>query len=75
MQAMAFTQTDLDNINAAIATGEMTVECNGRRVTYRSMAELQAAKTHIQGEIARGVQTTSAPRSVYQFRMTTARGD
>lgn len=72
---MAFTQTDLDNINAAIATGEMTVEFNGRRVTYRTMGELQAAKTHIQSELARAAQATSTPRSVYQFRMTTARGD
>lgn len=72
---MALTQTDLDNINTAIATGEMTVEFNGRRVTYRSMAELERAKTHVQGELARTAQTTSSPRSVYQFRMTTARGD
>lgn len=72
---MAFTQTDLDNINTAIATGEMTVEFNGRRVTYRSMAELERAKTHVQGELARNTQSTITPRSVYQFRMTTARGD
>lgn len=72
---MAFTQTDLDNINTAIATGEMTVEFNGRRVTYRSMAELQQAKNHIQTELARTAQATSAPRSVFQYRFTTARGD
>lgn len=72
---MAFTQTDLDNINTAIATGEMTVEFNGRRVTYRSMDELERAKKHIEGEIARAAQPTSAPRSVFQYRFTTARGD
>ncbi|TXH90346.1 MAG: hypothetical protein E6Q78_05240 [Rhodoferax sp.] len=73
---MAFSQTDLDNINTAIATGEMTVEFNGRRVTYRSMAELERARSIIESDIARASAASVArPRSVYQFRFTTARGD
>lgn len=71
---MAFTQTDLDNIKTAIATGEMTVEFGGRRVTYRSMSELERAKTLIEGDLARGAAATK-PRSSYHFRFTTARGD
>jgi hypothetical protein len=34
---MAFTTSDLDAINAAIASGELTVRHNGREVTYRSI--------------------------------------
>ena len=71
---MAFTQSDLDNINAAIATGEMTVELNGRRVTYRDITQLMRARTLIQSELS-GVGSSSRPRSVYQFQFTTARGD
>ncbi|HEB94332.1 MAG TPA: hypothetical protein ENI94_12905 [Gammaproteobacteria bacterium] len=44
---MAFTQTDLDNIQAAIANGELTVRVNGKLVTYRSMEELMQAERRI----------------------------
>lgn len=37
---MAFTQSDLDAVDAAIASGELTVTAQGRTVTYRSMREL-----------------------------------
>lgn len=69
---MAFTQTDLDNINAAIATGEMTVEVNGRRVTYRSIADLEKARTIIQGDLA--AATPGSPRrGNFTVRFATAR--
>ncbi|ELP3316094.1 hypothetical protein R1W15_004298 [Vibrio fluvialis] len=44
---MAFTQDDLDALDEAIASGELTVKINGREVTYRSMAELLQAKRYI----------------------------
>lgn len=71
---MAFTQTDLDNINAAIATGELTVEVNGRRVTYRSVDDLLKARSAIQSDLA-AASAGNRPRSSYHFRFTTARGD
>lgn len=71
-RTMAFTQTDLDNINAAIATGALTVERNGRRVTYRSIADLKAAKEVIESELQR--QRVSRPQSSYRFTFTTGRG-
>jgi hypothetical protein len=43
-----WTQTDLNNICAAIASGQLTVEIDGQRITYRSIAELLAAKTVIE---------------------------
>jgi len=45
---MAFTQTDLDKIQIAIATGALTVRVNGKLVTYRDMDELLKAERRIQ---------------------------
>jgi len=69
---MAFTQSDLDNINAAIATGELTVEINGRRVTYRSIPELERARSIIQGDLATATQGTQR-RGNFTVRFATAR--
>ena len=49
---MALSQTDLDNLDSAIATGELTVEFDGRRVTYRSIPELKAARQHVATQLA-----------------------
>jgi hypothetical protein len=39
---MAFTQTQVDALRAAIATGALTVRnANGEFVTYRSLAEMR----------------------------------
>jgi hypothetical protein len=62
--SMAFTSSDLDAINAAIATGELTVEYNGRRVTYRSMADLLQAKRVIEAEL----QLQPRPRTSLAYR-------
>ena len=40
---MIYTQTQLDALEAALASGALTVEYDGRRVTYRSVAELKEA--------------------------------
>ncbi len=44
---MAFTTDDLDAINGAIASGELSVTIDGRLITYRSITELLKAKSHI----------------------------
>ena len=49
---MAFTPQDLAAVDAAIASGEMTVRANGREVTYRSMADLFKARQAIAAAIA-----------------------
>lgn len=54
---MAFTQTDLDNVERAIASGELTVQYNGRTVTHRSIKELMTARDLI----VKGIQQTAAP--------------
>lgn len=72
---MAFTQTDLDNINAAIAVGELTVRsANGTQVTYRSMDDLLKARATIQSDLA-AASASNRPRSSFHFNFTTARGD
>lgn len=45
---MAFSGADLDSINAAIASGELTVSVQGRSVTYRSIDDLLKAKQAIE---------------------------
>lgn len=65
---MAFTQQNLDAIENAIATGTLSVEYNGKRVTYRSMSDLMRARDVIKSELAKQ-QPASAPRSsvaIYQ---------
>lgn len=44
---MALTKDDLDILDEAIATGELTVKMDGREVTYRSIAELRTARRHV----------------------------
>ena len=48
---MVWTQTDLDAIKDAIASGELSVQFADRRVTYRSIAELLQAKAEIEREV------------------------
>ena len=38
---MAFTQSQLDKLEAAIATGARSIEYDGRKITYNSMAEMR----------------------------------
>lgn len=73
---MSFTSSDLAAIDAAIASGELTVESNGRRVTYRSMADLTKARDLIVGQLAAQAGTSGTTRrGAFSVRFTTARGD
>jgi hypothetical protein len=49
---MAFIQSQLDGIEAAIASGTLTVEYDGKRLTYRSMSELIQARDMIQRKLS-----------------------
>lgn len=48
---MTFTTTDLNAIESAIASGELTVISEGRQVTYRSMLDLIRARDVIRKEL------------------------
>ena len=73
---MAHTQTDLDAIKAAIASGEQSVEVAGRKVVYRSVDDLRKARDDIAAELASAttVATSGVRRGSYQVRFATARG-
>jgi hypothetical protein len=44
---VAFTQEQLDSIEAAIAEGALTVQYQDKRVTYRSLEEMWAIRGRI----------------------------
>jgi hypothetical protein len=68
-----FTQSDLDAINAAIASGELTVRSSdGKQVTYRSMDELLKARQTIEGDLA--ANRTQQRVRTGRFVFTTLRG-
>ena len=59
---MALTTSDLDAINAAIGSGELSVrDKDGRQITYRSIGELIQARDAIRAEI----DSTSATARPY----------
>jgi len=53
---MAYTQIQLDALEAALASGALTVEYDGRRVTYRTVRELKEAIAEVKSalDIAEG---------------------
>lgn len=68
---MAWTQTDLTNIETAIASGELTVSFEGRTVTYRSMEDLLKARAEIKASLA-SAGTIAKP--VRQIRVWSSKG-
>lgn len=48
---MAFTQSDLNRIDRAIASGQLSVEIDGTRIQYRGMSDLIAARGMIERQI------------------------
>ena len=73
---MALTQTDLDNLDAAIAAAELEVQLEGRRVRYRSTEELLLARKHVADVLSSqgGSAGAGARRSAYRFNLTPQRG-
>lgn len=71
---MALTQSDLDALDQAIATGELTVEHNGRRITYRSIAELKAARAHVAAQLSAAANAGRAAPGAVRYHFATTRG-
>lgn len=67
---MAFTITDLAAVEAAIASGELSVQYADRRVQYRSIDELMRARETIANEL----NTASGLRRPRQFRVNVSKG-
>ncbi|BAK75810.1 hypothetical protein NH8B_0978 [Pseudogulbenkiania sp. NH8B] len=63
-----FTLDDLRGVEQAIATGELTIERGGDRVTYRSMDDLIRARNVMREEMsAAGLLPGSGGRHVTTF--------
>ncbi|RTD94152.1 hypothetical protein EJO68_10110 [Variovorax atrisoli] len=73
MSQSSYTSEDLAAVRRAIASGELSVMHNGRRVEYRSMDDLLKAETRIEGELR---ASAGRPRGgVRRFTFTTYRGE
>lgn len=62
---MTFTVDDLNAVETAIASGELTVISEGRQVTYRSMFDLMRARDLIRLELQQAGTLTKKKR--YSF--------
>ena len=62
---MAFTQTQLDALEGAIATGSLSCEFDGKRVQYRSLDEMMRIRATIR--TALGLTGTSSRFSLTSF--------
>ncbi len=69
---MALTQNDLAALDAAIASAELEVQIDGKRVRYRSTDELLKAREHV-AQVVRSA--TGTQRASFRYRFTTQRGD
>lgn len=70
---MALTHKHLDALDAAIASGTLSVEFDGRRMTYQSTAALIAARDHV-SRVVNASATNRGP-ATFRFNFTTSRGD
>jgi hypothetical protein len=59
---MAVSQSDIDALNAAIATGEKQVVLDGQSITYRSITDLREARNDLQEQLNRDAQIAAGKR-------------
>ena len=60
---MAFTLTQLNALEAALVSGQLSVNYDGKSITYRSVSELLIARNVIRGELLASGQLTASPLS------------
>lgn len=66
---MSLTQTDLDRLDAAIASGRLSVrDADGRTTVYRSLAELKEARDLVARKIQGGGRALTDSASVGIFQ-------
>jgi len=68
---MAYTQLDLDELDAAIKGGARRVRLNGREKEFFSAGDLLKLREHVFNELNSSSATTTRPRC---FRSRTAKG-
>ena len=67
---MAVTQADIDSLRSARNSGVATVEIDGKRVTYRTQAEIDAALLRMETEL----QAQSGARRTRRFLVYAVKG-
>lgn len=70
---MAYTQADLNRLDAAIASEELEVEVDGVRTRYRSMDELLKARNHVATNLVAATPSTARRPATMYFRMAGSR--
>lgn len=65
---MAVTQSDLDNLNAAIASGTRSVTLGGQTITYNTTASLIVARNDLRNELAAQLRTSRRQRQTYAYQ-------
>jgi hypothetical protein len=75
---VALTQADLDALDLAIASAELEVEYEGRRVRFKDTLSLIAARDHVAkvlaGSAPGGNTSNGRATNVFQFDFQTQRG-
>ena len=72
---MAYTETQLQALEAALAQGERRVSFGDKTVEYRSVEELQAAIREVRKSISQQASATGLwPGPTRQIRVTTSKG-
>ncbi len=66
---MAYTQQQAEALREAMTSGVLTVEYDGKRVTYRSVGEIREALAEVDAALAR-----EEGRRVRQIRINTSKG-
>lgn len=65
---MAITQTDIDNLNAAIAAGVRSVTIGGQTVTYNTATSLREARDDLQKQLNAQNQTVAPAKQFYGYQ-------
>lgn len=58
----SITQANIDNLESALASGELQVRIGDRWITYRSVQELKEALAYAKEALASAANTTGAAR-------------
>lgn len=60
---MAFTLSQLNAVEAAIASGQLSIVYDGKRIEYRSFEALNSARNLMRGELMASGQLAAPPLS------------
>lgn len=65
---MAVTQTDIDNLNAAIASGARSVTLGGQTVIYNTTDSLIKARDDLRNELWAQARASRRQRQTYAYQ-------